>query len=183
MKDHILDEIKISAKYKYKYLSTTFYRLRTNEKQNPEAKNDDYLENPQVYRHTLMGIFMVCSMIAGILCLNSNNFYMYYVFNIEITLPFWAIVSDSIPPTGIFKIMKFLTTVLNSGHGILIFTVFILDVEDLFKLLRKWGLAIKEKIDEIKKEREIKERKKSATGQFVQMVIRQNNMVTNSMYQ
>ena len=120
-------------------------------------------------------------MIAGILCLNSNNFY--YVFNIEITLPFWAIVSDSIPPTGIFKIMKFLTTVLNSGHGILIFTVFILDIEDLFKLFRKWGLAIKEKIDEIRKEREIKERKKSATGQFVQMVIRQNNMVTNSMYQ
>ena len=98
-------------------------------------------------------------------------------------MPFWHLVSDSVPPTGIFKIMKFLDIVLTSGHGILIFTVFILDIEDLFKLFRKWGLAIKEKLDEIRKEREIKERKRSATGQFVQMVTKQNNVVTNSMCQ
>lgn len=99
------------------------------------------------------------------------------------TLPFWKLASDSVPPTGIFKIMLFLATVLTSGHGIIIFSVFILDIEDLFKFIREWGLFIKEKIEGFKKERDIKERKSSATGQFVQMVARQNNMVTRSMYQ
>ena len=99
------------------------------------------------------------------------------------TLKFWPLVSDSVPKTGIFKIMKFLETVLTAGHGIIIFSVFILDIEDLFKFIRKWVLFIKEKIDEFRKERDIKERKKSATGQFVQMVVMRNNSLTNSMYQ
>ena len=53
------------------------------------------------------------------------------------TLPYWTLVSDSLPPTGIFKIMMFLDIVLTSGHGILIFTVFILDIEDLFNAIKK----------------------------------------------
>ena len=90
-------------------------------------------------------------------------------------------MSDSVPPTGIFKIMMFLNIVLSSGHGILIFTVFILDIEDLFHVIRKWVLLMKEKIGRFRKEKEIKERKRSATGQLIQMVARQNNMLARSM--
>ena len=47
------------------YLKFALIRLRTIAKRNPDYKKDDLLESPQVYRHTLLGIFMVCSMIAG----------------------------------------------------------------------------------------------------------------------
>ena len=77
--------------------------------------------------------------------------------------------------------MMFLNIVLSSGHGILIFTVFILDIEDLFHVIRKWVLLMKEKIGRFRKEKEIKERKRSATGQLIQMVARQNNMLARSM--
>ena len=98
------------------------------------------------------------------------------------TLKFWPLVSGSVPKTGIFKIMKFLDTVFTAGHGIIIFSVFILDIEDLFKFIRKWFFFIREKINGFRKERKIKEIKRSATGQFDQMVAMQNNMVTRSMY-
>ena len=64
----------------------------------------------------------------------------------------------------------------------LIFTVFILDIEDLFNAIKKVVLAIKEKFDAIREEREEKIRKRSATGQFIQMVSRQNDVITRSMY-
>ena len=98
------------------------------------------------------------------------------------TLPFWDLVSDSLPPTGIFRIMTFLDVVLTSGHGILIFTVFVLDIEDLFKAIRKIVLSLKLKIDGIREEREVKRRKSSATGRFIQMVARQDNLIVRSMY-
>ena len=98
------------------------------------------------------------------------------------TLPFWSLASDSLPPTGIFKIMMFLDIVLTSGHGILIFTVFILDIEDLFNAIKKLVLTIRQKIDGIREEIKEKERKKSATGELVQMIARQNNLITKSMY-
>lgn len=98
------------------------------------------------------------------------------------TLPYWTLVSDSLPPTGIFKIMMFLDIVLTSGHGILIFTVFILDIEDLFNAIKKLVLTIRQKIDGIREEIKEKERKKSATGELVQMIARQNNLITKSMY-
>ena len=98
------------------------------------------------------------------------------------TLPYWTLVSDSLPPTGIFKIMMFLDIVLTSGHGILIFTVFILDIEDLFNAIKKLVLTIRQKIEGIREEIKEKERKRSATGQFVQMMARQNNLITKSMY-
>ena len=98
------------------------------------------------------------------------------------TLPYWTLVSDSLPPTGIFKIMMFLDIVLTSGHGILIFTVFILDIEDLFNAIKKLVLTIRQKIEGIREEIKEKERKKSATGELVQMIARQNNLITKSMY-
>ena len=98
------------------------------------------------------------------------------------TLPYWTLVSDSLPPTGIFKIMMFLDIVLTSGHGILIFTVFILDIEDLFNAIKKLVLTIRQKIEGIREEIKEKERKRSATGQLVQMIARQNNLITKSMY-
>ena len=98
------------------------------------------------------------------------------------TLPYWTLVSDSLPPTGIFKIMMFLDIVLTSGHGILIFTVFILDIEDLFNAIKKLVLTIRQKIDGIREEIKEKERKKSATGELVQMIAIQNNLITKSMY-
>ena len=78
--------------------------------------------------------------------------------------------------------MNSLNIILTSGNGIIIFSVFILDIEDLFKLIRKWFFFIREKINGFRKERKIKEIKRSATGQFDQMVAMQNNMVTRSMY-
>lgn len=46
------------------------FRLRTIEKQKrnrteENQEKDDSIENPQVYRHSLLGIFMVCAMTAG----------------------------------------------------------------------------------------------------------------------
>ena len=78
--------------------------------------------------------------------------------------------------------MNSLNIILTSGNGIIIFSVFILDIEDLFKFIRKWFFFIREKINGFRKERKIKEIKRSATGQFDQMVAMQNNMVTRSMY-
>ena len=46
------------------------FRLRRIEKQNRNSteenhEKDDSIENPQVYRHSLLGIFMVCAMTVG----------------------------------------------------------------------------------------------------------------------
>ena len=90
-------------------------------------------------------------------------------------------MSNNLPPTGLFKIMMFLDIVLTSGHGILIFSVFILDFEDLFNAIKKMIKIIQEKVNGIRAEREEKERKRSATGQLIQMVAKQNDLITRSM--
>ena len=52
------------------YNVMVIFRLRTIEKQKrnrteENQEKDDSIENPQVYRHSLLGIFMVCAMTAG----------------------------------------------------------------------------------------------------------------------
>ena len=57
-----------------------------------------------------------------------------------------------------------------------------MDIEDLFNAIKKLVLTIRQKIEGIREEIKEKERKRSATGQFVQMIARQNNLITKSMY-
>ena len=66
---------------------------------------------PQVFRHSLLLLLLVCSMIA------------------ELSLPIWQLAATRSlqTDTGAYKVMLSLKVILTTGQGLLIFSVFILD--------------------------------------------------------
>ena len=66
---------------------------------------------PQVFRHSLLLLLLVCSMIA------------------ELSLPIWQLATTEPlqADTGVYKVMLALNVILTTGQGLLIFSVFILD--------------------------------------------------------
>ena len=66
---------------------------------------------PQVFRHSLLLLLLVCSMIA------------------ELSLPIWQLAATEPlqADTGVYKVMLALNVILTTGQGLLIFSVFILD--------------------------------------------------------
>ena len=66
---------------------------------------------PQVFRHSLLLLLLVCSMIA------------------ELSLPIWQLAASESVQTeaGAYKVMLSLTVILTTGQGVLIFSIFILD--------------------------------------------------------
>ena len=71
---------------------------------------------PQVFRHSLLLLLMMTSMIA------------------DLTLPVWSLATQSLHTnTGTYKVMLSLDVILTTGQGLLIFSIFILDCQYILK--------------------------------------------------
>ena len=71
---------------------------------------------PQVFRHSLLLLLMMTSMIA------------------DLTLPVWSLATQSLHTnTGTYKVMLSLDVILTTGQGLIIFSIFILDCQYILK--------------------------------------------------
>ena len=84
---------------------------------------------PQVFRHSLLLLLMMTSMIA------------------DLTLPVWSLATQSLHTnTGTYKVMLSLDVILTTGQGLLIFSIFILDCQYILNPVISVTRKVKKKL-------------------------------------
>ena len=103
---------------------------------------------PQVFRHSLLLLFMVCSMIADkFLSVTSSHCWRLYL---HVSLPVWKLLNqEGGTIDGSYKVMVSIDIILTTGQGLLIFSMFIADYDLIVAPVEDFINKIKEKIKEL----------------------------------